>query len=417
MAPSSEGGWDTGHTVALGAVPLAMLLVDSDGNAVAVNRRWLELSGLEVESSLGSGWLSSLDAEAARRILEDTRAAIDRDCVMQADFQLGTGSPGLWTRWYVGRHDRDHATLAAIAVADVDDDHTREEGLYHLATHDALTGLLNRSYFLDCVDQALRRKERHATRVGVVFVDLDGFKRVNDLGGHALGDRVLLAVGARLRHCLRSADQVARIGGDEFAVLCEDLSDAGQAEYVTGRIAAALSESVEIDGHAWAIAASVGSAVDIGAHDDAEALLDRADRAMYRIKAGRTGTQEPGAQPIPITAHSPLPFPDRRASRRPEQSAPSERPLVVERPSVAEHPLVVERMAQEVPRLVVAAPAADADDTEPEERTEPALTRDEFLADMQALRDSLDAMRTSLGRFERPERPVVDVRENIRNQV
>jgi diguanylate cyclase (GGDEF)-like protein len=264
-------------------------------------------------------------------------------------------------------HDLEDRKLLAVAIADVHEDHTRQANLYHLATHDPLTGLLNRSYFVEAADQALRRSERHARHVGMVFVDLDDFKRVNDLGGHALGDRVLYAVGARLRHTVRSADLVARIGGDEFAVLCEDLVAAEQAQVVAQRIAAALAESVELDGQSWTVAASVGAAVDEGVPDSAEHLLDRADRAMYEIKSNRR-TEPVSSIEAPSSAESMAP--------------PSEPP--------------VERRQVPVPESVP-DPAGEA--------------AQHLVSDILALRDSLDAIRERLGRLSGGDSAVIDIRD------
>lgn len=277
--------------VALDAMPFAVLLADGAGRVEAVNESWVSLSGLSSHDSLGRGWLRALDPESAGRICTDLAALDPPACSYATDYLLLSRTPRRWTRWWISRSEQDPDRVV-VAVADVHDDRTREADLYHLATHDALTGLVNRSHFVECTEQALRRNERHHTRVGVVFVDLDGFKRVNDLGGHSVGNRVLTAVASRLNHTVRSADLVARIGGDEFAVLCEDLVDEDQAAYVVRRVSAALAESVEMAGESWPVAASVGCAIDGGAGDTGEALLDRADRAMYRVKAAR----RPGEQ-------------------------------------------------------------------------------------------------------------------------
>ena len=271
---------------ALEVVPFAMLITDEDGQALAVNAKWMDLAGLTRANSLGPGWLSVLDPENRQRLRDDVMTVAAGGAPMTVDHQIGAAPTRRWTRWWLSRHELEGLPLVAIGAADVDEDYTRQANLYHLATHDSLTGLLNRSHFLECIDQALRRSRRQARHLAVVYVDLDGFKRVNDRGGHSLGDRVLYAIAHRLRHSVRSADMVARIGGDEFAVLCEGLEAAEQADVVARRIAAALTESVEFDGENWAVAASVGAAVD-REPDSAEELVDRADQAMYTVKLSR----------------------------------------------------------------------------------------------------------------------------------
>lgn len=315
------------HTAAIAAlevVPFAMLIADATGAALAVNSKWTDLSGLGRSNSLGAGWLSVLDPDARHRLRDDVVRVAAGDSGSTVDYQLGSDLNRRWARWWISRHELEGMALVAIGVADVDDDYTRQANLYHLATHDSLTGLINRSHFIECLDQALRRSQRASRHVAVVYVDLDGFKRVNDRGGHSLGDRVLYAIAARLRHAVRSADMVARIGGDEFAVLCEGLGAADQADVVARRIALALQESVDLDGERWSVAASVGAAVDRGDPDNAEELVDRADRAMYSVKLARRVPGEDGAATPPRADASPPPF-ERRAGTDAENGHPTGR--------------------------------------------------------------------------------------------
>jgi diguanylate cyclase (GGDEF)-like protein/PAS domain S-box-containing protein len=158
-----------------------------------------------------------------------------------------------------------------------------EEQLAHQAFHDPLTSLANRALFLDRVTHALERSKRTFARVGVLFVDLDDFKTVNDSLGHAAGDELLVGVGLRLREAVRDADAVARLGGDEFAVLLEDV-DAGSAEAVASRLLASLEAPVVVEGTELFPRASIGIA--LGAPGTlASSLLREADAAMYDAKS------------------------------------------------------------------------------------------------------------------------------------
>ena len=317
---------------ALEVVPFAMLITDADAQALAVNGKWMELAGITRANSLGPGWLSVLDPDNRSRLREDVLRVAREGTALTVDYEVSRTPAKRWTRWWISRHELEGLPLVAIGAADVDEDYARQANLYHLATHDSLTGLINRSHFLECIDQALRRSRRQSRHLAVVYVDLDGFKRVNDQGGHSLGDRVLYAIAYRLRNAVRAADMVARIGGDEFAVLCEGLSAAEQADVVAERIATALTESVELDGESWSVAASVGAAVD-REPDSAEELVDRADRAMYTVKLTRRGSArraEDVLQEAPEMAvaalrperrtdadpRPPLGYPERRADRQ-----------------------------------------------------------------------------------------------------
>ena len=165
--------------------------------------------------------------------------------------------------------------------------------LARAATHDALTGLPNRTLFLDRLSHALARARRMATGIGVLFVDLDEFKAVNDSHGHEMGDRLLRVVAERLLRHLRTGDTAARFGGDEFLVLLEDVQTGALAQDVAGRLRAAIEQPVEIAGTLLTPRASVGVAWGEAACENAEALIQRADKAMYAAKPG--SKQRPAA--------------------------------------------------------------------------------------------------------------------------
>ncbi|WP_051683963.1 bifunctional diguanylate cyclase/phosphodiesterase [Blastococcus sp. URHD0036] len=175
-----------------------------------------------------------------------------------------------------------------VHVTDITDRKRAEEALAHQAFHDDLTGLANRALFADRVDQALRRGARGQGQPAVVFIDLDGFKGVNDTLGHPAGDSLLRQVAARLRSVVRADDTVARLGGDEFAVLVEQ-SGSGPDEAVATaeRVLAALAAPVVLDGQSVTVSGSVGIAVG-DADATSDTLLGDADIAMYAAKvAGR----------------------------------------------------------------------------------------------------------------------------------
>jgi diguanylate cyclase (GGDEF)-like protein len=157
-----------------------------------------------------------------------------------------------------------------------------EENLAHLKQYDPLTGLANRALFQDRLQQALARADRDDETVVLVLLDLDHFKAVNDVLGHAGGDELLREVASRIEGRVRESDTVARLGGDEFAIILEDMSDAQDAAPAAQDILDALSESLVLDGHEIPVTASIGIAVRPPSEGDR--LLKDADAAVYRAK-------------------------------------------------------------------------------------------------------------------------------------
>jgi len=158
-----------------------------------------------------------------------------------------------------------------------------ERELQRLAFHDQLTGLANRSLFYDRVGHALKNHARAGQHFAVFFIDLDGFKQVNDEMGHRAGDIVLCEVADRLRECLRDSDTVARFGGDEFAVITERLADPDDVHITAERIVETIRQPIPIGNLQATVTASVGIALN-RAGDDADDILREADVAMYSAK-------------------------------------------------------------------------------------------------------------------------------------
>jgi diguanylate cyclase (GGDEF)-like protein/PAS domain S-box-containing protein len=168
---------------------------------------------------------------------------------------------------------------------DIGERRETEDKLQHDAMHDVLTGLPNRALFMDRLGQSLARRVRRPDQnCGVLFIDLDRFKEVNDVLGHAAGDVVLIATADRLRSALRPQDSPARLGGDEFAVLVEGIAIASDLEAVAKRVLAEMSRPFDIFGHQVQAGVSIGAAIAGPEHTSSDLLIRDADFAMYRAK-------------------------------------------------------------------------------------------------------------------------------------
>jgi diguanylate cyclase (GGDEF)-like protein len=201
---------------------------------------------------------------------------------------------------YPIRDEDGNPWLIQGVIFDITARKTAEQQIAFLAYHDKLTELPNRALFEEMLDNALARARRHDLSVGVLFMDLDNFKLVNDSLGHQVGDQLLQQLAARLRHCTRETDLVGRLGGDEFLMLLSDLekgrgvlpgTDAPQlvAETVAERVREALAEPFDLNGTAFYLSASMGISLFPQDASDAETLLRNADAAMYTAKKSDPG--------------------------------------------------------------------------------------------------------------------------------
>jgi diguanylate cyclase (GGDEF)-like protein/PAS domain S-box-containing protein len=182
-------------------------------------------------------------------------------------------------------HDRSGLITGAVIVFhDVGMSRAITEEMARLAQHDGLTDLPNRMLLMDRVNQAIARARRNGTRAAVMYLDLDGFKRINDSLGHAVGDKVLQSIATRLLSCVRSSDTVSRMGGDEFVVLLSEISHAADASITARKILAALTSAHIVDEANLHITASIGLSTYPDDGEDADTLFKKADAAMYQAK-------------------------------------------------------------------------------------------------------------------------------------
>jgi diguanylate cyclase (GGDEF)-like protein len=283
-------------TLFLLAVPLATLLVATRAvNRGSEHARRLGVlfdAAVRAQTLSDSTQVVSALTEDARRLLRIARVEVrpEPPGPHEVGAQIHDGQTDSWIV-APGRHRARSTTTAdkqaLDAMAAVSSDAFSRlrltEDMVHLARYDLLTDLPNRGLLLDRVRHGLQTARRRESAIALLFVDLDGFKPVNDRFGHAAGDSVLIDVARRLSECVREGDTVARLGGDEFALLFEDVNPHDVAS-ACERILATLSQGVVVAGHDLQLGASIGVAYGDGL-DTAEGMLRNADLAMYEAKA------------------------------------------------------------------------------------------------------------------------------------
>ena len=267
----------------------AMVITDRNNRIVSVNDAFSALTGYAREEALGKD----------PRILQSGRHASEfYQAMWKGIVQQGYWRGDIWDRRKDGSYYPKYLAITAIfdeagevsnyaaIFYDVTERKALEDKLDHLAHYDLLTGLPNRMLLQDRLEQAIATGERQRQKFALLFIDLDGFKSINDEKGHALGDEVLKLVAQRLLALVRGMDTAARLGGDEFVIVLTDIKNAENAGTVAEKIIDSLSEPYLVNGLSMLISASIG--VSIYPNDElvAKELLRTADEAMYKAKRG-----------------------------------------------------------------------------------------------------------------------------------
>jgi diguanylate cyclase (GGDEF)-like protein len=265
-------GWD--------GLPVALLVLDEHLLEVASNRAWRALTGApEGESN----WLEALAPDTRLLAVEQLSTVLAGTDLAQVEWRLARDDVS-WVLVGVTVHRGAGGQRVVVAALDRSVSHQREERLELRVALDPLTGALTGPEFTRLVRMALtRRHAGPAIGIGMIFVDIDGFKAVNDSYGHLAGDELLSVLAARLRAELRPGDALGRMGGDEFVVLCHDIAGRDEIHVVAARLIATAAIPFALGGLDIEVAISAGIAM-AGPADTAESLLDRSDTAMYRAK-------------------------------------------------------------------------------------------------------------------------------------
>ena len=276
--------------------PLAVVESDPDLRIVRWSGQAQAIFGWSAAEALGKNegnWrlVYEEDVEAYNRVMKELLRGPERHATMLHRNYRKDGSV-IWVEWHNSAlRDASGKLVSILSLAqDVSSRIQAEERLQYMATHDGLTALPNTVLLNDRLAAALARAQRARLRVGVMFLDLDHFKDVNDTLGHRVGDLLLKEVSRRIRALLRQSDVLARISGDEFVVVLEDLPDEGAHERVAHKILDEVRRPFNVEGHEIHVSGSLGLALYPEDGKDAETLLKNADAAMYDAKElGRNG--------------------------------------------------------------------------------------------------------------------------------
>jgi diguanylate cyclase (GGDEF)-like protein/PAS domain S-box-containing protein len=286
--------------VTLNSIGDAVLTTDLQGNVSYLNLVAEAMTGWSREDALGrpiAEVFNILDGTTRlpaanpmlNAIAEDRTVELAKNCVLiRRD-----GSESAIEDSAAPIHNRDgRVTGAVIVFRDVSESRAMEQEMSHLAQHDFLTSLPNRLLLTERFSHAIGLAQRHQEQVGLLFLDLDNFKHINDSLGHAVGDQLLQSVASRLVECVRTTDTVCRQGGDEFVILLDEIGQPQDAAHVAETLRTTLAMPHQIDGHELHISLSIGISVFPDDGTNVDTLMQNADTAMYHAKAsGRNNYQ------------------------------------------------------------------------------------------------------------------------------
>jgi diguanylate cyclase (GGDEF)-like protein/PAS domain S-box-containing protein len=268
--------------------PIGMALADLSGRFFRVNPAFCAMLGHSVDEMVGRTFAEFThpdDLSANLALHADFRSGQRRDYVLEKRYRRYDGTY-VWCRVHVGyvRSNTGEPLYEIGQITDISEHKSNADALEREARYDVLTGLATRKLFLEALDRELLASNRRKSTLAVLFIDLDHFKHVNDTLGHSAGDELLAAAARRLKSVLRGSDLACRFGGDEFVVLCPDLTDPADVATVAERVRAVVEQPFNIRETDLFLGASIGIAIADGT-TDSSMLLSQADSAAYRAKA------------------------------------------------------------------------------------------------------------------------------------
>lgn len=267
---------------------VAICLIGLNGSIIHANQHMAEMFRYSIDELIALRFSRLLPTEAH----EDVRQRFEKLITDETRFYsaeriyLRKDGTEFWGQ-VTGRsvRDADDKVIGIVVVIeDISERREAEARIYHLAHHDYLTGLPNRVLFVDHATRALELARRHQRRMAILFIDLDRFKPINDLYGHAAGDQVLRTIAQRLHDMVRASDTICRQGGDEFVILLQEFDELASVEKLAWKLHASIQTPCMVDGQALNVSAAIGIACYPEHGNSVDQLIQQADSAMYRAK-------------------------------------------------------------------------------------------------------------------------------------
>lgn len=268
-----------------------VMITDAEGAIISVNEAFTEITGYSKEEAIGQTPRLLKSARHSNEFYKQMWATLNLVGRWQGEIWNRRKNGEIYPEWLGISVSRDqHARIKEYVgiFMDISEHKRAQERIEELAFYDALTGLANRRLMADRTKQAISFAKRQKCLVGLIYLDLDHFKEINDSMGHLVGDQLLVQIATRLKSCVRDTDTVCRMGGDEFVVLLNDMTSTNDVVEVAQKILEVLSSPLELNHRSLKVSGSVGASLYPMDGDTFDTLLQRADTAMYQAKhAGR----------------------------------------------------------------------------------------------------------------------------------
>ena len=265
-----------------------ILITDSDRNIIAVNKAFTTITGYTEEEAIGKNPRFLKSGHHDQEFYNNLWKSVSSTGQWQGDLwnrrKDGKIIP-VWQNISAVKDDKGNVKSYTSVFSDISSIKEYEEKLKHAAHHDALTGLANRVLFGVHLDRTYQDAKRNNEGFALLFLDLDGFKKVNDTLGHKAGDQLLQQIATRIKTCIRDVDTAARFGGDEFIIILAGIAQASDAELVAAKIINTISEPVVFGDKSITVSTSIGISLYPDDAEDCEKLLHAADSAMFRAKS------------------------------------------------------------------------------------------------------------------------------------